>query len=132
MADNPTALKFEVQELLLVALGAVPGALLRWQMTLHLLDNNLVANTLGSALLGFLAGLPASPQRQLLLGIGFCGSVTTFSSWMLDAVRLLGVGDIKSAAGLIGLTLGLGLGAAALGLQLGRKIRPPGLTRSGL
>ena len=132
MADNPTALKFEVQELLLVALGAVPGALLRWQMTLHLLDNNLVANTLGSALLGFLAGLPASPQRQLLFGIGFCGSVTTFSSWMLDAVRLLGVGDIKSAAGLIGLTLGLGLGAAALGLQLGRKIRPPGLTRSGL
>ena len=123
MADHRSALKFELQELLLVALGAVPGALLRWQLSLHLADQNLVANTLGSALLGFLAGLPAAPRRQLLLGVGFCGSLTTFSSWMLDAVRQLGVGEIKSAAGLIGLTLGLGLGAAALGLQLGRKIR---------
>jgi len=132
MPDHRSALKFELQELLLVALGAVPGALLRWQLSLHLADQNLVANTLGSALLGFLAGLPAAPRRQLLLGVGFCGSLTTFSSWMLDAVRQLGVGEIKSAAGLIGLTLGLGLGAAALGFQLGRKIRPPGPPRSGL
>ena len=132
MADHRSALKFELQELLLVALGAVPGALLRWQLALHLADQNLVANTLGSALLGFVAGLPAAPRRQLLLGVGFCGSLTTFSSWMLDAVRQLGVGEIKGAAGLIGLTLGLGLGAAALGFQLGRKIRPPGPPRSGL
>ena len=132
MADHRSALKFELQELLLVALGAVPGALLRWQLALHLADQNLVANTLGSALLGFVAGLPAAPRRQLLLGVGFCGSLTTFSSWMLDAVRQLGVGEIKSAAGLIGLTLGLGLGAAALGFQLGRLIRPPGPPRSGL
>ena len=132
MADHRSALKFELQELLLVALGAVPGALLRWQLSMHLADQNLVANTLGSALLGFLAGLPAAPRRQLLLGVGFCGSLTTFSSWMLDAVRQLGVGEIKSAAGLIGLTLGLGLGAAALGFQLGRQIRLPGLPRSGL
>ena len=132
MADHRSALKFELQELLLVALGAVPGALLRWQLALHLADQNLVANTLGSALLGFVAGLPAAPRRQLLLGVGFCGSLTTFSSWMLDAVRQLGVGEIKAAAGLIGLTLGLGLGAAALGFQLGRLIRPPGPPRSGL
>ena len=132
MADHRSALTFELQELLLVALGAVPGALLRWQLALHLAGQNLVANTLGSALLGFVAGLPAAPRRQLLLGVGFCGSLTTFSSWMLDAVRQLGVGEIKAAAGLIGLTLGLGLGAAALGFQLGRKIRPPGPPRSGL
>ena len=132
MADHRSALTFELQELLLVALGAMPGALLRWQLALHLADQNLVANTLGSALLGFVAGLPAAPRRQLLLGVGFCGSLTTFSSWMLDAVRQLGVGEIKAAAGLIGLTLGLGLGAAALGFQLGRKIRPPGPPRSGL
>ena len=132
MADHRFALKVELQELLLVALGAVPGALMRWQLSLHLADQNLVANTLGAALLGFLAGLPAAPRRQLFLGIGFCGSLTTFSSWMLDAVRQLGVGEIKAAAGLMGLTLGLGLGAAALGFQLGRKIRPPGPPRSGL
>ena len=123
MADRPSSLRFELLELFLVALGAVPGALLRWQLALHLSDQNLVANTLGAALLGFLAGLPAAPRRQLFLGIGFCGSLTTFSGWILEAVRQLSVGDIKSASGLIGLTLGLGLGAVASGYQLGRQIR---------
>ena len=132
MADHRSVLKFEFQELLLVAMGAVPGALLRWQLALHIVDQNMLANILGAGLLGLLAGLPVAPRRQLLVGIGFCGSLTTFSSWMLDAVRLLGVGDFKSAAELIGWTLGLGLGAAALGLQLGRQIRRPALPRSGL
>ena len=122
MADHRSALRLELQELLLVALGAVPGALLRWQLSLHLADLNLLANVLGAALLGFLAGLPAAPRRQLLLGVGFCGSLTTFSSWMLDAVRLIAGGELASALGLLGLTLGLGLGAAALGLQMGRRI----------
>ena len=131
MANPRLALRFELQELLLVALGAVPGALLRWQLGLYLADQNLVANSLGAALLGFSSGLPAAPRRQLLLGIGFCGSLTTFSGWMLAVVRQLAIGDVKSAAGLIGLTLGLGLGAAALGFQLGRLIRPPGPPRSG-
>ena len=45
MADHRFALKVELQELLLVALGAVPGALMRWQLSLHLADQNLVANT---------------------------------------------------------------------------------------
>ena len=131
MANPRLVLRFELQELLLVALGAVPGALLRWQLGLYLADQNLVANSLGAALLGFSSGLPAAPRRQLLLGIGFCGSLTTFSGWMLAVVRQLAIGDVKSAAGLIGLTLGLGLGAAALGFQLGRLIRPPGPLRSG-
>ena len=130
MADHRSALRLELQELLLVALGAMPGALLRWQLGLHLADLNLLANVLGAALLGFLAGLPAAPRRQLLLGVGFCGSLTSFSSWMLDAVRLIAGGELGSALGLLGLTLGLGLGAAALGLQMGRRIRPPALPRS--
>ena len=130
MADHRSALRLELQELLLVALGAVPGALLRWQLGLHLADLNLLANVLGAALLGFLAGLPAAPRRQLLLGVGFCGSLTTFSSWMLDTVRLIAGGELASALGLLGITLGLGLGAAALGLQMGRRIRPPAPPRS--
>ena len=122
MADQSSRLRGELTELLLVAAGAVPGALLRWQLALHLGDQNLLVNVLGAALLGFLAGLPAAPRRQLLLGIGFCGSLTTFSSWMLDMVRLIAGGELASALGLLGLTLGLGLGGAALGLQMGRRI----------
>ena len=121
MADHRSALRLELQELLLVALGAMPGALLRWQLGLHLADLNLLANVLGAALLGFLAGLPAAPRRQLLLGVGFCGSLTTFSSWMLDTARLIAGGELASALGLLGLTLGLGLGAAAAGAWLARR-----------
>ena len=122
MPETEPSLKLELQELLLVGVGAVPGALLRWQVALHLGDQNLLVNVLGAALLGLLAGLPAAPRRQLLLGIGFCGSLTTFSSWMLAAMQHLSSGDWAAASGLIGLTLGLGLGAAFLGLQLGRRI----------
>ena len=125
MAEQQRSLTAELQELLLVALGAVPGAILRWQVALHLGDQNLLVNVLGAALLGLLAGLPAAPRRQLLLGIGFCGSLTTFSSWMLAAMKHLSSGDWAAALGLIGLTLGLGLGAAALGFSLGRRIKPP-------
>ena len=122
MPETKPSLRLELQELLLVGAGAVPGALLRWQVALHLGDQNLLVNVLGAALLGLLAGLPASPRRQLLIGIGFCGSLTTFSSWMMNAVKLIGGGQWLEALGLIGITLGLGLGAAALGYALGRLV----------
>ena len=130
MPESRPPLRIELEELLLVALGAVPGALLRWQWAVQLQDRNVLVNTLGAAILGLLAGLPAAPRRQLLLGIGFCGSLTTFSSWMLTAMKQLSSGDWPAAFGLIGLTLGLGLGAAALGFSLGRRLRPPEPSRS--
>ena len=122
MAEQLSTLRSELIELLLVAVGAVPGALLRWQVALHVGDQNLLVNVLGAALLGLLAGRPAAPRRQLLLGIGFCGSLTTFSSWMLAAMKQLGSGDWAAALGLIGLTLGLGLGVAFIGRMVGQKI----------
>ena len=125
MPEAKPSLQLELLELLLVGAGAVPGALLRWQLALHLGDQNLLVNVLGAALLGFLAGLPVASRRQLLLGIGFCGSLTTFSSWMLAAMKHLSAGSWAAALGLIGLTLGLGLGAAALGFNLGRWLKPP-------
>ena len=123
MAEQPSTLRSELTELLLVAAGAVPGAVLRWQVALHVGDQNLLVNVLGAALLGLLAGRPAAPRRQLILGIGFCGSLTTFSSWTLAAMKQLSAGDWAAALGLIGLTLGLGLGAAALGFVLGHRLK---------
>ena len=120
MAEQQRSLTAELQELVLVALGAVPGALMRWQVALHWSDRHLLVNVVGAALLGHLAGLPAAPRRQLLVGIGFCGSLTTFSSWMLAAMQLISAGKIGEASGLLGLTLGLGVGAAALGFWLGQ------------
>ena len=116
------SLRQELNELLLVALGAVPGAVMRWQVASHLHDKDLFVNVLGAFILGWLVGLPLRPKRQLLIGIGFCGSLTTFSSWMVHCVRFIAQGDWLAALGLIGLTLGLGLGAAALGVLMGRAL----------
>ena len=106
----------------MVALGAVPGALLRWQFSVVLHDRDVLVNVLGSLILGLLLGLPYRPRLQLLAGIGFCGSLTTFSSWMVNSVDLIVSGDPLAALGLIGMTLGLGLGGAALGLWIGRNM----------
>ena len=47
MPETKLSLQLELQELLLVGVGAVPGALLRWQLALHLGDQNLLVNVLG-------------------------------------------------------------------------------------
>ena len=115
-------LREDLRELALVALGAVPGAVLRWQVAAHLHDNDVIVNVLGAFILGWLVGLPLRPKRQLLIGIGFCGSLTTFSSWMVHCVTFISQGDWLAALGLIGLTLGLGVGAAGLGVLIGRAL----------
>ena len=122
MPEQSPSLAKELQELLLVAVGAVPGALLRWQSSVVLHDRDLLVNVLGSLILGLLLGLPYRPRLQLLVGIGFCGSLTTFSSWMVNSVDLIVSGQLLEALGLIGMTLGLGLGGAALGLWIGRSV----------
>jgi len=121
-------LRFELRELLLVAVGAAPGALLRWQAAVQLAPavggeaiTNLIVNLLGSFVLGFLAGpIPRRTALVLCLGIGFCGSLTTFSSWILDVVKLLEKGQPLGAGLLVLVSLALGLAAAGLGLGLSR------------
>ena len=122
MPEQSPSFRTELQELLLVAVGAVPGALLRWQFGVVLHDRDVLVNVLGSLILGLLLGLPYRPRLQLLVGIGFCGSLTTFSSWMVNSVDLIASGQQLEAFGLIGMTLGLGLGGAALGLWIGRRV----------
>ena len=55
MPEIKPSMQLELQELLLVGVGAVPGALFRWQLALDLGDQNLLVNVLGAALLGLLA-----------------------------------------------------------------------------
>ena len=123
-------LRFELRELALVAIGAVPGALLRWQSGVQLGPHlggsagaNLLVNLIGSFLLGFLAGpIPRRTGLVLMLGIGFCGSLTTFSSWMLDVTGLLRAGLPLAGLLLIAASLALGLLCAAGGLGCSRVI----------
>ena len=114
-------------ELILVAIGAVPGALIRWQAAgVYFGDgDNVVVNVAGAFILGLLVGRGADARWQLLVGTGFCGSLTTFSAWMVDCVVLMAADQWLQAAGLLGITLGLGLGFGAFGVLLGRLLRRP-------
>ena len=97
MAESPTQgrpnLDWRLLELILVAIGAVPGALIRWQAAgVYFGDgDNVVVNVAGAFILGLLVGRGVDARWQLLVGTGFCGSLTTFSAWMVDCVVLMAV-----------------------------------------
>jgi CrcB protein len=82
----------------------------------------LVINASGSLLLGVLTGLAlyhAFPQTpKVILGTGFCGSYTTFSTFSFETVRLVEEGAIGEAFRNALGTLVICAAAAALGLAL--------------
>jgi CrcB protein len=74
---------------LLVAVGAAIGAPVRYVVA-HLLDDRLPSGTIlvnwvGSFLLGWFAALSLSGQTMGLLGTGFCGALTTYSAFVVQA-----------------------------------------------
>jgi CrcB protein len=76
---------------LLVALGAAVGAPLRYACA-HTLDERwpsgtLLVNSLGSLLIGFFAALSLGDQAWALLATGFCGGLTSFSSFAVQSVE---------------------------------------------
>jgi CrcB protein len=82
----------------------------------------LLVNLLGSFLLGVLTGLVldgADDAWRLVLGVGFCGGFTTFSTAMVDSVRLAQRGSLRPALGNLVGTLAVTVLAAAFGLGLG-------------
>jgi len=78
----------------------------------------LTVNVSGSLVLGLLAGLALHGDALLLAGTAVLGSYTTFSTWMLETHRLAEEGEPWVALLNIGLSLALGIGAAALGRAL--------------
>ncbi len=81
-----------------------------------------VINASGSLVLGVLTGLGlyhAFPKvPKVILGTGFCGAYTTFSTFTYETVELLEEGALNEAARNALGTLIVGAGAAALGLAL--------------
>jgi CrcB protein len=111
---------------LLVALGAAVGAPLRY-LTDRVIQarhrsmfpwGTFTVNVAGSLLLGFLLGLPVAPWLAALLGTGFCGALTTYSTFSLETLRLVREGaQVLAGMYAIGSVLA-GVGAAYLGLLL--------------
>jgi len=116
--------------LLLVAVGAAVGAPLRY-LTDRVVQarhdsvfpwGTLAANAAGSLLLGFLIGLPTPAAVAALLGTGFCGALTTYSTFSYETLRLVQDGSRFYALANVVVSVVAGLGAAACGLMLAQSV----------
>ena len=98
------------KSIIAIALGATLGALLRWHLGNRLNDlfpsippGTLVANLIGAYIIGvaiaFFAAAPAiPPEWRLMIVTGFCGALTTFSTFSVEISDLLQKGQLALAA----------------------------------
>ncbi|MDH2414567.1 fluoride efflux transporter CrcB [Nocardioides sp. CER19] len=116
---------------LLIVLGGLVGAPARYLADLLVQSRHssrmpwgtLTVNVVGSFVLGLVAGLTSvhhAPTWVLtLLGTGFCGALTTFSTFSFETFRLLDERQWRAAVLNVGLSVAAGLGAVALGFWVG-------------
>lgn len=114
-------------ELLLVALGAALGAPLRHLAGL-VLDRRLpwgtaAVNWAGSALLGTCSGLGAGGAVWALVGVGFCGALTTYSGFAVQVHAGLARAP-RTGAAVVLLTVVPSLLLCAAGFWVGATVGP--------
>lgn len=95
--------------ILAVSLGSALGALLRWGLGTKLnslfpavppgtLTANLVGGYIVGVAVGYFAQAPQiAPEWRLLIVTGFCGGLTTFSTFSAEVVALLQQGRLTWA-----------------------------------
>lgn len=113
---------------LAISLGAAAGALLRWQLGVRLNSvfpaippGTLAANLIGGYIIGvaiayFAQASDIAPEWRLLIVTGFCGGLTTFSTFSAEVVSLLQEGRLTLAMGAIALHVAGSLLATLAGL----------------
>ena len=106
-----------------LAIACGLGALVRYFFSRYNQVSNLplgtlIANLLGCFLIGLFYNHVEAKEVYAVLATGFCGGLTTFSSLMLDAVKLLDTGRYLSLIMYLLLSIGGGL---LLAYYLGRK-----------
>jgi CrcB protein len=112
--------------LLAVAIGGALGTVTRYELALaepvragHFPWATFGVNVAGSLLLGVVLAVVADawgPSRIVrpLVAVGFCGGLTTFSTWMVESVLLVRDGAVGVA--LVSLLVGVAAGFAAVSL----------------
>ncbi|MFF3067458.1 fluoride efflux transporter CrcB [Kitasatospora sp. NPDC057904] len=115
---------------LLVVAGAVVGAPMRYLTDRAVQSRHdsvfpwgtFVVNAVGCAVLGLVTGAvaagAASPHVQLLVGTGFCGALTTYSTFSYETLRLVETGAGRYAVANVAGSLVAGLAAVYAGAEL--------------
>jgi len=70
-------------EFFIISIGSILGSLIRWKI-----DNIFFVNILGCFIFGFINNLQISKKFKLFFCFSFCGSLTSFSGWILDLFNI--------------------------------------------
>ncbi len=109
-----------------IATAGVVGAAFRWLITESIgnpLWTLLLVNSVGAFFLGVLLRTHAEHSSiRLCLGVGFCGSLTTFSTLVVEIAERIDHGQIANAFGFTTVTVGVGLIAVIAGNRLGTQL----------
>lgn len=105
---------------LLVGIGGAAGAVVRHSVGSVIESRNSVisVNLVGSFILGIVLGIPGASTVTVLVGVGFCGGFTTFSSFTVETVVTAESGEILPAIRFALTNLIGGVGALILGSVL--------------
>lgn len=114
-------------ELIFVGIGGVLGSLTRFQLGKIITEKSkttfpigtLIINITGAILLGFVSSLNTSRSMYLLLGDGFLGAYTTFSTFMYEGFNLFRENKKLNAFAYISGSLFLGVIGYITGLFVG-------------
>ena len=117
-------------EAVLVGLGAIPGAWLRLKVVNHFEPmvpkkhwGTFLVNVIASFALGLVLALvercSSSTGIALLMGVGFFGSLSTFSTFVVELLNELRAGHVLAASALALISIVAGVIAAAAGYGLG-------------
>jgi CrcB protein len=120
---------------LAISIGAAAGALLRWRLGVQLNSlflvlplGTLAANLIGGYIVGlaidYFAHAPhLSPVWRLLIITGFCGGLTTFSTFSAEVVTNLQGGQLLWAMGAIAIHVAGSLTMTFAGLATAHLLR---------
>ncbi|MFF3024364.1 fluoride efflux transporter CrcB [Gottfriedia sp. NPDC057948] len=116
---------------LLILIGGFFGAILRYLigLSIHPLSNGFpiqtfLINIIGCFFLGFflpMAKVKLKPEYTLLIGTGFTGAFTTFSTFSLENVALMDEKKLLVSLFYIILSLVIGISSAYLGFKVAEK-----------
>jgi CrcB protein len=89
--------------------------------------STFTVNVVGTLLLGYFVTrlqerLPPSTFRRPLLGTGFCGALTTFSTLQIELIELARHGEAALAAAYLGASIAAGLSGMYLASVLTRRV----------
>lgn len=126
-------MRIDVRLLAAIFAGGAAGAAARAEVAVALPWHpgawpwaTFAVNLAGAFLVGYVTTrlqerLPLSAYRRPLLGTGFCGGLTTFSTMQVELLRMLDAGDVALAVGYALASVAGGFLAVGLATNLVRR-----------